>query len=65
MAVHIWQIQIQKNQIVVIKFCQIDPLFAKGRGVHVQICMGQHHIDAFGSRWIVLDQEYAHGFHSV
>ena len=45
-TIHVRQIEIQKDQIVIIKFCQIDPFFTKRCRVDVQVGMGQHHIDA-------------------
>ena len=65
MPVHIRQIQIQQDQIVVIELCQIDALFPQIGGIGVQIGMGQHQFDAFGGGWVIFDQQYSHVSHSA
>ena len=60
-AVHVRQVQVEKNQVVVVELGQIDAFLAEIRGVDVQIRVLQHQLDAFGRRRIVFDKEDAHG----
>ena len=60
MSVHVRQVQVQQDQVVIIKFRQIDPLLAQVSGIDVQVGMGQHQFDAARGSWIVFDKQYTH-----
>ena len=57
---HIRQVQIQKDQIVIVQFGQIYAVFAQIGAVYVQIRMSQHHFDAARCCRIVFHQKNAH-----
>ena len=59
-AVHVRQVQVEKDQIVVVELREIDPLFAEVGRVDVEVGMAEHQLDAAGGRRIVLDQKNTH-----
>ena len=60
--VHVRQIEIEYDQIVVIELGKIDAFFAHIRRVDIEIGVRQHQFDAFRCRRIILDQKYPHSF---
>ena len=60
MPAHVGQVQVQQDQVVVVKLGQIDPVFAQVGAIDVQIGMGQHQFDAARGRRVVFNQQNAH-----
>ena len=59
-AAHVGQLQVQNDNVVVIKLTQIDPFFAEIGGVNIQAFAPQHQFDASRHGAVVFNQEYAH-----
>src|SRR4029079_11884483 len=57
---HIGQLQVQNDDVVIVKLAQIDPFFAEIGGVDVKAFTAQHQLDAPRHGAVVFDQEYAH-----
>ncbi|AYF01309.1 hypothetical protein PY32053_01682 [Paracoccus yeei] len=58
--VHVGQVQVQQDQVVVIELGQVDAFFAHVRPIDVVIGMGQHQFDAARGGRIVLDKKNSH-----
>src|SRR5205085_12086459 len=59
-AVHVGQVQVETDDVVIVQLTEIEALFAKIRGVDVKAFGAEHQLDALGSRRLVLDQQHAH-----
>src|SRR5471030_173312 len=59
-AAHIGQLQVQNDDVVIVKLAQIDPFFAEIGGVDVKAFTAQHQLDASRHSAVVFNQEYAH-----
>src|SRR5690606_4055676 len=57
---HVGQIQIEKNDVIIIEFAEIDTLFTEIGGVDVETFGLQHQLDALRCRAVVLNKEYPH-----
>jgi hypothetical protein len=53
---HVRKIEVEQNDVVVVKFAEIDALFAQIRGVHVEAFRLQHQLDALSCGAVILDQ---------
>ena len=60
MPAHVRQVQVKQDQIVIVKLCQIDPVFAHIGAIDVQVGMGQHQFDRTRGRRIVFHKQNAH-----
>ena len=58
--VHVRQIQIQQDQIIVVELGQIDALFAHVGAIDVVTGMGQHHFNAARRGRIILHKKDSH-----
>jgi hypothetical protein len=55
---HVRQVEVEKDQVVVVKLRQIDPFLPQVRGKDIQVGMGQHQLDAArGSRIVFYEQD--------
>lgn len=59
-AVHIRQVEVQKDQVVIVELGEVDSFLAKIGAIDVQIRVGQHQFDAARGRRIVLHQQDPH-----
>ena len=59
-AVHIGQVQIQHDHVVVIDLAEIDALFSEVRRVDVEPLGLEHEFDALRGRMIIFDKQDAH-----
>src|ERR1700752_4344714 len=59
-ARHIWQIQVQKDDVVVVDLPEIDAFFSKIRRVDVEALGFEHQFDRLRGGAIVFDQQNAH-----
>jgi predicted GTPase len=59
-ARHVGEVQIEKNDVVVIELAEVDALFAEIRRINVEILGFEHQLDALRSCAVVFDQKYAH-----
>jgi hypothetical protein len=59
-ARHVRQVQIQQDDVVVIKLREIDPFLPQVGGVDIQVRVFEHHLDASGRGRIVFDEQNAH-----
>ncbi len=60
-AAHVGQVKIEKNDVVVVEFAEVDAFFAQVRGVDVEAFGLQHQLDALRRCTVVLDQKDSHG----
>jgi hypothetical protein len=58
--VHVRQVQIEQNDVVIIQLAEIEDLLAKICRVHIETLGLQHQVDALGGGLIVLNQKNAH-----
>jgi hypothetical protein len=59
-AGHVGQVQVQKDDVVIVKLREIDALLPQVGGIDVQIRVLEHHLDASGRGRIVFDEQNAH-----
>src|SRR5688500_3325324 len=59
-AVHVRQVQIQKDDVVIVELAEIEALFAKIRRVDVKAFGPEHQLDALGGRRLVFNEQHAH-----
>ena len=59
-ARHVGQVQVEKDDVVVVELAEVDALFAEIRRVDVEVLGLQHQLDALRSCAVVFDQKYAH-----
>ena len=59
-SAHIRKIDIEENDVVIIKLAKIDPLFAEVGGVAIKAFRLQHQLDALSRRAIIFDQKNPH-----
>ena len=59
-ARHVWQVQVEQNDVIVIQFAEINSLFSKIGGVDVEVFRLQHQLDGLSGSPIVLNQQNAH-----
>ena len=59
-AVHVRQVQVEKDDVVIVELAEIEALFAQIRRVDVETFGAEHQFDALGGRRLVLDQQHAH-----
>jgi hypothetical protein len=58
---HVREVQIEANDVVIIELAEVQTLFAKISGVDVEAFGGQHQLDALRRRRLVFNQQHAHG----
>jgi hypothetical protein len=59
-AGHVRQVQVEQNDVVVIKLAEVDTLFPEVRRVHVEALGLEHQLDGLRRGAVVLNQQYAH-----
>ncbi len=59
-TVHVGQVQIQQDDVVIVEFSEVQPLFAQIGRVDVKPFGRQHELDRLGGRRLVFDQQYTH-----
>ena len=59
-AVHVGQVQVEKDDVVIIELAEIEALFPEIGGVDVEALGSEHQLDALGRRRLVFDQQHAH-----
>jgi hypothetical protein len=52
--------QVEQDDVVIVQFAEIDPLFPKVGGVKVEAFGRQHQLNRLSGGAIVLDQQNAH-----
>jgi len=57
---HVRQIEVEKNDVVVVDFSKVDAFFSEIRRVNVEALGFEHQFDRLRGRAIVFDQQYAH-----
>src|SRR3546814_8612366 len=61
-AVHVGQVQIEADDVVIVELAEVQALFAQIGGVDVEAFGRQHQFDALGRRRLVLNQQHTHRF---
>ena len=61
-ARHVGQIEVEKDDVVVVELAEIDALFAQIGGINIEAFRLEHQLDALGRRSIVLDQQNPHAY---
>ena len=59
-AGHVGQIQVEQDDVVIIKLAEVDALLAKVGDIDVEVLRLQHQFDALRGRCVVFDQKYPH-----
>jgi hypothetical protein len=59
-TIHVGEVQVEQDQVVVIDLAEIDALFAEVGRVDVEAFRLQHQLDALRGRVIVFDKQNAH-----
>ena len=59
-AGHVGQVEIEQNDVVIIKLAEVDALLAEVRDIDVEVLRLQHQFNALRGRRIVFDQKYPH-----
>nr|ADO19098.1 hypothetical protein Nfla_4402 [Nostoc flagelliforme str. Sunitezuoqi] len=59
-AVHVRQVEVEQDDVVIVELAEVQALFAQVRRVDVEAFGGQHQLDRLGGRRFVLDQQHAH-----
>ena len=59
-AVHVGQVQVEQDDVVIIQLAQIEAFLAQVRRVHVEPFGREHKLDRPGHRRLVLDQQHSH-----
>ena len=53
---HVREVQVEKNDVVVVEFAKIDTFLAEIRRIDVKVLGFEHQFDALGGRAVVFDQ---------
>jgi hypothetical protein len=59
--VHVRQVQVEQDDVVIIQLAQIEALFAQIGRIDVEAFGREHQLDRLGGGRFVFDQQYAHG----
>ena len=60
-AVHVRQVQVEADDVVIVELAEVQALLAQIGGVDVEALVGEHELDGLGRRRLVFDQQHAHG----
>ncbi len=60
-TVHVREVEVEQDDIVIIQLAQIEALFAKIGRIDIEAFGGQHELDRFCCGRLVFDQQYSHG----
>ena len=60
-AAHIGEVQVKKDDVVIVQLAQIDPFFTEVGGVHIKTVRFQHQLDALSGCTIVFNEQNSHG----
>jgi len=58
--VHVGQVEVETDDVVIVELAEIEALFAKIGGVDIEAFGTEHQLDAFGGRRLVLNQQHTH-----
>ena len=59
-AVHVGQVQVEQDDVVIVELAEIEAFFAQIGRVDVEAFGAEHQLDALGGRRLVFDQQHAH-----
>ena len=59
-AVHVGQVQVEKDDVVIVELGEIEAFLAQIGRVDVEPFRPEHQLDALGGRRFVLDQQHSH-----
>ncbi len=59
-AVHVRQVQVQQDDVVIIQLAQIEAFLTQIGGVDIEALGREHELDRLGGCRLVFDQQYAH-----
>ena len=59
-AVHVGQVEIKEDNVIVIELAEIQALFSKVGAIDVKALSAQHQFDAAADGWIIFDQQNTH-----
>jgi hypothetical protein len=59
-AVHVRQVQVEQDDVVVVELAEVEALFAEVRRIDVEPLGLEHQLDPLGRRAVVLDQQNTH-----
>jgi hypothetical protein len=57
---HVGEVEVEKDQVVVVELGQVDPLLPEIGGIDVQVGMREHQLDAARGGRIVFDEADSH-----
>jgi hypothetical protein len=57
---HVRQVDVEKDDVVVVELAEIDAFFAQVSRIDVEPFRLEHQLDALGRRGIILDQQHSH-----
>ena len=57
---HVGQIEVEQDDVVIIQFAEIEAFLAKVGGVDVEPLGAEHQLDALGDGRLVFDQQHPH-----
>ena len=60
-TMHIGQVEIEQDDIVIVQLAQIQAFFAQIGRIDIEAFGGQHQFDGPGRGRLVFDQQHAHG----
>jgi hypothetical protein len=58
--VHVGQIQVEADDVVIIQLAEIEAFFAKIGRVDIETFGREHQFNGFRRRWLIFDQQHAH-----
>ncbi len=59
-AGHVGQIEIEQDNVVIVKFAEIDAFFAEVRRIDVETLGLEHQLDRLRDGAVIFNQQYAH-----
>src|SRR5207237_6802877 len=60
-TVHVRQVQVETDDVVIIELAEVQTLFAQIRRIDVEALVGENELDGLGRGRLVFDQQHAHG----
>ena len=64
-AVHVGQIEVEQDDVVIIELAEIEAFLAKIGGVDVEAFRAEHQLDALGDGRLVFDQQNPHAIYPL
>src|SRR4030095_9378608 len=59
-AVHVGQVEVEKDDVVIVELAEVQALFAQIGGVDIEAFRAEHQLDALGDGRFVFDQQNPH-----